>query len=326
MKDVSVVNKKSFWSKPEGMIGMIGAFAAAGLALWFLSWFVPFMLMLGLSTAGMIAVWVPILFVGYTAFTKNTLRNAIVLRYQQYCRNLHYTVVKYDPIGIRRGIQSEAKKRREEFQELKIPVKTAKLTLCRTADELQSMLEDLQAQYNLHVKDSEEEEANEILAQIGQVQKELENVRAFAQETVVMDQALDAAEKKIDKIIKKADFEINLMAKKMKAAESISTAWSKLRKIFSPPSDEEQLRLDAERASEENLNEDLGRIDQYMTEFKGVLADMNTKDRVNAEKARIKMQGLKEFTSDIPALAMSQPVVLRSSLNSVHQPVQTKRF
>ena len=137
---------KNFWERPEGLWGMCLAGLAIGGILWFLTWFVPMMLSLGLGILGLGIVWGTIAGLGYTLLTDNPLRQAAVLKLQITSRALRSAVVNEDPIAILRLLQTKARKRLEEFQTLMMPVKQSKQSVGNAAKAYSETLATLKAE------------------------------------------------------------------------------------------------------------------------------------------------------------------------------------
>lgn len=299
----TVSKGRSFWDKPEGLWGMCLAAILVGAFVWFMTWFVPMILMLGLGILGVGIVWGTIVGLAALVFTDNPLKGAFVLKFQIFCRKLRSSVINEDPIAVRRLIQSRARERWEDFKKLGAPVKAAKASVKDSADRFQQMLDRAQSLYNIKTRENApQDEVEEVLTQIGVLQREVGNMQKLANETEIMDATLDEAGRRIKKVIDKAQFEIDIAETRMKAVAAVSSSWKKLRSVFSPTSKEEDLRLEAERASEEKYHAELGQIDQCMTEFKDVLKSLNDNDKIDAETARRKMASLRTQVVTLQAL------------------------
>lgn len=304
---------KNFWDRPEGLWGMVLGTVALGGIIWFLTWFVPMMLSLGLGILGLAIVWGTIVSLGYTAFTDNILRRTIMLKFQIGVTKLRRSIVNEDPIAILRMLQTKARKRMEEFDNLVAPVKAAKIGVTRATNQYSEQLENLKAACNLAKKQGDEEQVSRTLTRIGKIDKYFQDMTSLGQDVQKMDQMLMKAKKVVTQIIDDADFEINNEEIHLKAAQSVSSAWGKLRSVFKASTDEADLRSEALRAAADQCDARLGEIDNWMEEFKGVLETVGTQDAINAEKARMKMENLNNIGTT--ALIENKPAQAISSFS-----------
>lgn len=312
-------SKKSFWEKPEGLWGMcLVAVVGAGI-LWFLVWFVPLMLTLGLGLLGLGIVWGTVAFLGWAVFTNNPLRQAFVLKLQNVARKLRRAVINEDPIGILRDLITKAKKRMEEFQKLREPVKSSSRNVASAIKTYRNQLDDLQAAYNLQKVSGDAEALQRILSKIGKVDKMHTEMLNLSSDVQRMDMMLSRAGKVVNQIIEDAEFEISNEEIRLRAVTSVSSAWKKLRSVFKASVDEGDLRAEAMRAVADQCDDRLGEVDLILEEFQVVINEVNSADAINAEKARIKLTSLENNTK---ALEVGSPVVFNTINQKVATPVR----
>jgi hypothetical protein len=105
-------NVKSFWSRPEGKVGMILLALVTGGALFFLMPFIVLLLTDTLHAAFLAAVLIGI---GLFLFTDNKLRNLISFVYKSGVRYLTGLFIELDPIGILKSIIQELRAQLQEM-------------------------------------------------------------------------------------------------------------------------------------------------------------------------------------------------------------------
>ena len=311
MSDLTTVTTpkgKTFWDKPEGLWGMCLAGVAIGGILWFLTWFVPMMLSLGLGI-----IWGTIVSIGYVLCTDNPLRQAAVLKLQITSRALRSAVVNEDPIAILRLLQTKARKRLDEFQSLMMPVKQSKISVSNAAKSYAETLATLKAELVVRQTRNDSEGATRTLSKIGKTQKYYDDMIFLQGDVEKMDEMLRKAQSVVKGIIEDAEFEIRNEEIHFNAVKNVHGAWKSLRKVFNASTDEVELRAEALRATADQCDARLGQVDQFMDEFKVVLDSVGTADAINAEKARQQMAALGNSSLnvlEVPALKVNQPVAV----------------
>ncbi len=316
MSDVTETKgSKNFWERPEGLWGMcLAGLGIAGI-LWFLTWFVPMMLALGLGFLGLGIVWGTIGAIGYTVFTDNPLRQAILLKLQTTSRALRSAVINEDPIAILRLLQTKAKKRMEEFDELMMPVAESKRNVARAKSDYANKLKDLIAEQTYRQEQGDTDGASRTLAKIGKTQAYYNDMEAMEQQTAKMGEMLKKARKVIVEIIEDAEFEINNEEVHFKAVKSVNGAWKQLRSVFKAGTGEDELRAEALRSVADQCDARLGEIDQFMDEFKVTLDKVNTKDAIDAQKGKMALESLAQASNNLQLKAPEVQVINIPSIN-----------
>jgi len=299
---------KSFWDKPEGLWGMIIGLPILGLVAYGVVLLVPIILATFLGIIGIIITSVIIASLLALIFTNNPLRQAIVLKYQVGVRKFRSMIINEDPIAIMRLLQAKARKRLEEFSELMNMVGKAKRQTSVAADKYKATLDTLYSQISIARQKGDTESENRYLVRAGQTEKYRDSMSALAGDVGRMTDMLNKAKKVCENIVDDADFEIGNEEIHLNAVKAVDGAWGKLRSIFKGNGSDNELRSEAMRSVADQMSERLGRVDNYMEEFKGVMANMNNMDEVNAETARRKMAEMQQTyafeprsTSGVPA-------------------------
>ena len=301
--------KKSFWDKPEGAWGMWIALIPVAIVGYVLFLIVPFILKTFLGLLGILIVGSIIVALSALMFTDNPLRQAIILKYQLFCKRLRSSIINESPIAVLRLLISKAKKRLEDAIETMSRVMGAERSTQTAAKKYNDKLIDAQSAYNIATKAGDSERAQRALIKIGQLQKYTEEMTAMSTDIGNMKVVLLKAKKVCENIIEDATDEIDNLELRSNAVKEVQGAWSKFRSIFKGNADDNEMRMEAMRAVTDQMNNDLGRIDNFMEEFKGVLADVTEKDEINAEKARIKMAQLQStYTFEPTHTRISAPV------------------
>jgi hypothetical protein len=295
---VTTDKKKSFWDKPEGLWGMMLIAVLGAGVLWFLSWFVPFMLKLGLGLLGVGLVWGTIAAIGVVVFTDNPLRQAITLKVQMLARNLRSAVINEDPIGILRLLQSKAKKRLEEFEDMLPGVRKAKYIVGQAMTNYSAKMEKHRAAATLAGNSGDREEETRALGKYGKASDYYHEMLSIKNGIEGADALLVKAKKAVQRVIEDADDEIDNNEIRLKATAVYSGVMGKLRSVFRTSSDEEEVRKEALRAAADKAAEQLGKIDQFTQDFNELLTNVGNADAVNAEMVRQKLQTLNSYQLD----------------------------
>lgn len=316
MSNVTTTTTKRFWDKPEGMWGMmILAILGAGV-LWFLSWFVPFMLKLGLGLLGAGIVWGTIAAICAVVFTDNPLRQAIVLKVQVLSRNLRSAVINEDPIAVLRILQSKARKRLSEFEEMLPAVRASKQIVTRSMREYAEKRERHKAMAELSRAKGDVEEETRALEKYGKVDGYHTEMLGLLNGIEGADALLAKARKAVDRIIEDAEEEIDNEERRLKATTQYSGVMKKLRSVFKTSSEEEELRKEAMRSAADKVSARLGEIDQFTDDFKEMLGNIGNADAVNAQMARQKLEGLKTYNlENSPSPTIRAKITARQEVN-----------
>jgi hypothetical protein len=118
-----VKKTKSFWDTKEGTTGMVLGAGILGLIGWGAYTVMPYIANLMENT--FYAIGFGLLAVGliYAFVIDGTLRNRMWLMYKLMMRALTYSIIKYDPFGVLRETQAQAKERIKTVDECRVEVK-----------------------------------------------------------------------------------------------------------------------------------------------------------------------------------------------------------
>ncbi len=317
MTDIVAPKGKNFWDKPEGLWGMAIVTVLGAGVIWFLTWFVPMMVKLGLGILGMAIIWGTIAAIGITVFTDNPLRQAISLKIQVISRNLRRAVIDEDPIAILRLLQVKARKRMDELDNLMPGVKAALRKVMSSAQVFADKMEKHKAEAAVHRNNGDREEEARALAKYGKADNYHTDMVNFANDVQKMDAMLTKGKKVVSRIIEDTEDEINNEEIHLNATQEVSGAWRKFRSIFKASGGEADLRAEALRSSADQQAARLGEIDQFMGEFQDVLNNVGTQDAINAEMARQKINHLSSYNLETKSLSNSPSATLKTSINKV---------
>lgn len=115
--DLSTGSSKSFWTRPEGKVGMFVLAAlgiGVGLAMW--SVILPFLLLMVVDTIHLVML-VSMLSTFFFLITNKRIRSLVSLIFRLGMRFLTGMVIQIDPIGILKDRLQEMRKRREKMAE-----------------------------------------------------------------------------------------------------------------------------------------------------------------------------------------------------------------
>jgi hypothetical protein len=286
---------KTFWDKPEGFWGMMIIGLLGVGTLWFLSWFVPFILKLGLGILGAVAIWGTIAAIGVAVFTDNPLRQAVLLKIQVLSRNLRSAVINEDPIGVLRLLQSKARQRLRDFEDLLPGVRKSKQIVTASMREYSEKMQKHNAAANIAKNSGDKEEEVRALGKYAKADKYHGEMLALLNGIEGADKLLAKAKKAVERIIEDADDEINNEELRLKATKQYSGVMKGLRSIFKTSSNEEEIRLEALRSAADQVATRLGEIDQFTQDFNELLTNVGNADAVNAEIAKQKLASLNQY-------------------------------
>ncbi|QJW89908.1 hypothetical protein HNV11_11230 [Spirosoma taeanense] len=109
------VEKRSFWSRPEGMLGMIVLAGVAGLGLVYFNRIVEFLIR-ATSNILELALLLGVLAVLIFLFTSRDVRTAVFFLFKSLMRSLTGTVIQLNPIAIMKIYIDDLKKKRQQMQ------------------------------------------------------------------------------------------------------------------------------------------------------------------------------------------------------------------
>lgn len=263
--------------------------------LWFLSWFVPFMLKLGLGLLGVGLVWGTIAALAIAVFTDNPLRQAAVLKIQVTARNLRSAVINEDPIAVLRLLQSRARKRLHEFEEMLPTVRKSKQIVSKALNDYSEKMRFHKAAAAVARNKGDLEEETRAYGKYGKADQYHSEMLALLNGIESADTLLAKAKKAVDRIIEDAEDEIDNEERRLKATSQYSGVMKKLRSVFKTNSGEDEIRREALRAAADQVSARLGEIDQFTQDFNELLGNMSNADAVNAEIAKQKLASLGKY-------------------------------
>jgi hypothetical protein len=107
--------KRSFWSRPEGLLGMIVLAGVAGLGLVYFNRIVEFLIR-ATSNVLELALLLGVLGVVIFLFTSRDVRTAVFFLFKSLMRSLTGTVIQLNPIAIMKIYIDDLKEKRQKMQ------------------------------------------------------------------------------------------------------------------------------------------------------------------------------------------------------------------
>ncbi|MGF7218925.1 hypothetical protein GGR92_005104 [Spirosoma lacussanchae] len=109
------VEKRSFWSRPEGILGMIVLAGVAGLGLVYFNRIIEFLIR-ATSNVLELALLLGVLGVVIFLITSRDVRTAVFFLFKSLMRSITGTVIQLNPIAIMKIYIDDLRKKRQEMQ------------------------------------------------------------------------------------------------------------------------------------------------------------------------------------------------------------------
>lgn len=107
--------KRSFWSRPEGVLGLIVLAGIAGLGLVYFNRVLEFLIRVTENTLYLALLLAALGFLIFL-FTSKDIRTAVFFLYKTLMRKIAGTVIQLNPIGIMKIYINDLKEKRQEMQ------------------------------------------------------------------------------------------------------------------------------------------------------------------------------------------------------------------
>lgn len=300
---ISEEKKKSFFDRPEGTWGIILALALAAGGLWFLSWFVPFMLALGLGLWGVLILWgVPIL----AAIFVVTNWSSLSLAYQVFCRRLRTSIIDESPITVLEILQTRAKERLEDLGKALVQVVTARRKSNNAVTTYTDKLNRQKSRFTVAKNSGDEAESISAAAQIANLERYLADAKARADMMATGEAMLNKAKKHLEGVIRDADEDIANEKLSLEVAQVSAGAWSKISRLFKGSITEEEMRAEAMRSVVDQRERALASVDTFMTDFSEIMRKAEMDQQIDAQAVMARMNTYNFDTKDSkPAKAIT---------------------
>jgi hypothetical protein len=300
-----VKKTRSFWDTKEGGTGM---FVGAGL-LALLGWgaykIMPYVASLMENTFYAIAFGLAAIALVYVTVIDGTLRNRLWLMYKLLMRALTYSIIKYDPFGVLRELQAQAKERIRKVQACREQVKSQLRIIGEAIKGFASDMTDVRGRIRyLEGQGAQQSKIDNETSKLGQLDGAVKELTAS--QTLITDwyAKLKHAQEALETIDSNIDFKINLEERKYKAVAATNTAWRLVRDAFKGQTEEDQLRTQTLDFIAEDYGTKLGEIDVFMEESEKFIDAVDMQNAINTEKGRSMLENLNrhELPSAIQSL------------------------
>jgi len=124
---------KSFFKKPENIVGMIPLIAIGIAGFWCWGVILPFILAAAEETLNLVVVCAALGAIAFMALDKS-FRNNLFFMYRSVMRKFAGLVVDMDPIGILKTILEKAKAKKEELEKSIGDIKAQRIALARSLE------------------------------------------------------------------------------------------------------------------------------------------------------------------------------------------------
>jgi hypothetical protein len=303
--DVTKPGKKSFWDTKEGTTGMVFGVAALG-GLGYLAYkLLPVIEQMTESLAGILffgAISVGLIYV----IVDGTLRNRLWLIYKLMMRALTYSIIKYDPIGVLRETQVQAKKRiklvMDSIVKVREQVKINENTLTEFQRDEQRIRSEVEWMKN---NGKSEAEIRNHASKLGRIAgAETRITKSYTLTKGFLDQLVRAKDALVT-IDSDIDFEIDITEREYKSTNATSAAWRAMRSALTGGDDIDQLRNDTFAYLAEDYGAKLGQIESFMDDSQRFLESADMKNSMYEDEG---MRLLEDLNSrDLLVTSKQQP-------------------
>ena len=312
-----VKKTKSFWDTKEGTTGMVIGAGILGLLGWGAYNLMPFIANLLENTVyaiifGLIAVGLVYAFV-----IDSTLHNRLWLMYKLMMRALTYSIIKYDPIGVLRETQVNAKKRLRTVDEARTDVKGQVKIIEQTIQGIKSDEKKYMSEIEwMRNNGKPVEDIQNSAARLGKLNEaETRLSKSFALTSNFYEQ-LTRAYKALQTIDSNIDFEIDIREREYKAVNASNNAWRTVKSAFNGSEHFDELRNDSFAFLAEDYAQKLGEIESFMDDASKFIESNDIQQAIYAGDGMKLMEDLNSRNLDIVKsvnVIQNQPVSLPGS-------------
>lgn len=319
MSNELVKKTKSFWDTKEGTTGMIFGAGVLGLLGWGAYTLMPYIANLLENTVYAIVFGLIAVGLIYAFVIDGTLRNRMWLMYKLMMRALTYSIIKYDPIGVLRETQLNAKKRLRTVDEARTDVKGQVAIIRQT-------IEGIKADEKKYMSEIEWMKSNgkpaadiqNSAARLGKLSEaEARLTKSFNLTSNFYDQ-LTRAYKALQTIDSNIDFEIDIREREYKAVNASNSAWRAVKSAFNGSEQFDELRNDTFAFLAEDYAQKLGEIESFMDDASKFIESNDIQQAIYAGDGMKMMESLNSRNLDIVQsvnVIQNQPVSLPVSNN-----------
>jgi hypothetical protein len=319
MSNDLVKKTKSFWDTKEGTTGMVFGAGVLGLLGWGAYTLMPYIANLLENT--FYAVLFGLLAVGliYVTVIDATLRNRLWLMYKLMMRALTYSMIKYDPIGILRETQKNAKERLRKVDEARTDVNAQVSVISQTIDGIRRDEKKYIAEIEWKKANGKDPaDINNSAARLGKLKESDERLTKSLDLTTGFYKQLTRAFNALQTIDSNIDFEIDIREREYKAVNASNNAWRTVKAAFNGSDDFDGIQHDAFAFLAEDYASKLGEIDTFMSDASKFIESADIQNAIYAEGGMQMIQDLNARNLDIVSPAnviQNKPVSLPVSNN-----------
>jgi hypothetical protein len=257
----------------------------------------------------------------YAFVIDGTLRNRMWLMYKLMMRALTYSIIKYDPFGVLRETQAQAKERIKTVDECRVEVKKQVGIVTNTLEGFKRDRDQLQGEANwLRTHNGSQAEIDNRAMKLGKIADAITRMTKTYTLTQGFYEQLTKAFEALKTIDGNIDFEINLREREYKAATASNTAWRAVKAAFNGSDQMDELRNDALAFLAEDYGAKIGEIESFMEDSQKFIASVDLQNAIYTDSG---MKMLEDLTArDLSvvhtqtALPNAQPAVIIPSSNS----------
>jgi prefoldin subunit 5 len=225
-------------------------------------------------------------------------------------RAITYSVIKYDPVGVLRVCQVEAKKRIERVNEAITKVKGRLGVINGTIQKFQ----DQQRQYSMEAQHLQSKGGDDVrirsaAMKVGRLDDSISRLTKVRDEINVTFENLKHGRDTLVVMDENIGFEIDLGEQEYIIANVAHEAWGALRSAFAGAADFDDLRTMTLTYMAEDYNEKMGRIDSYMEDSQKVIDHVDMQNDIYAEKGLKMLENLnqKKLSFDVQPKQIAAP-------------------
>lgn len=301
---------KSFWDTSEGTTGMIVGLGLLGLVGWGLYKMLPFIITLLENTLYAAGLGVVLLTLIYVLVIDNRLRTRLWIGYKLLMRALTYSIISYDPIGVLREVQHQAKKRIGVVETNVTLVLGQKKHIDAAILEIDNEILQAKKRAESYKRRNDEDSLKNEAARLGRLAESSNRLLKAQKQTDGFHQQLVRALKAINQIHENIDFEINIVEREYKATQASHIAWKSVREAFKGTSEFDELGNDAWQVLADKYNNSLGEIDSFMNDSEQYIKAVETGNDVYTEEGLKILENLNQYQIiDVTATTVSKETV-----------------
>lgn len=285
---------KSFWSKPEGKMGLAINLVVAAVIIYFWGEIVPFLLAAALDTFHLAIVVAATFAIGFVLLD-STIRNRAWFVYRAAMRAMTNAFVARDPIGIRKTILEKSRTKKEELDETIGEIRGQRQKLERAVNLNKSTYADSKAKLKVaaKIKDDPDPEKQRQARRI----EVLESAHVTGLDTLLTSQTkqlerydfvvnvLTRYSEVCDDTISTMTIEIGLKQQEIDQAKSFQKGMHKVFGILHGSMEDNEMQQMADEALENDYAKRMGEVENILNLTKNDILKADFNDAAAMEKA-----------------------------------------